>query len=111
MSKTLSTADEILARIVSQESITEGGYAEYTLNDEDLKYGNPLHNKSELKAQLRTLVEKFAEELIGEDEIYLGRTSPRRYQLDRIYNINDLRSEQRENVPKLLEQMFGGGDE
>jgi len=44
--------DEILNCIVSQEAITEGGWAEYTTDPEEIKYGNPLHNKEKLKARL-----------------------------------------------------------
>ena len=101
MSKTLSTVDDTLDRVYLYGMNGGLGYE---------KFENEL-SPNDAKASLRTLVEEMMEEVIGEDEIYLGKTSPRRYQLDRIYNINRLRSEQRHNVPKLLEQIFGGGDE
>lgn len=44
--------EEILNCIVSQEATTEGGWAEYTTDPETIKYGNPLHNKEELKYRL-----------------------------------------------------------
>ena len=96
MSKSLSTVRNLMAEYKMG----------FVVGDKDIDA-----HYDAFEAQLRSLVEKFAEELIGEDEIYRGKTSPRRYQLDRIYNINDLRSEQRENVPKLLDQIFGGRDE
>lgn len=101
MSKTLSTVDDTLDRVYLYGMNGGLGYE---------KFENEL-SPNDAKASLRTLVEEMMEEVIGEDEIYLGRTSPTQYQLDRIGNINRLRSEQRENVPKLLEQMFGGRDE
>lgn len=56
--------DQIIGRIVSQETSTEGGYAEYALKDEDIKYGNPLHNSAELKSDLLALInEERYEEL------------------------------------------------
>ena len=44
--------DEILDCIVSQEAMTEGGYAEYTTNPKAIAYGNPLNNKGELKTEI-----------------------------------------------------------
>ena len=49
---TTTTIDEILDCIVSQEAITEGGWAEYTTDPKEIAYGNPLHNKEELKQAL-----------------------------------------------------------
>jgi len=54
--KDVISVDTILNRIVSQEAITEGGWAEYTLKEEDIKYGNPLHNQAELKKDLHSLL-------------------------------------------------------
>jgi len=56
--ETKDELDTILDRIVSQESGKEGGYAEYALNQEDIKYGNPLNYKEELKADIETLITK-----------------------------------------------------
>ena len=86
MSKTLSTVDEAYHQYL-------GGTPD---DDEQADW-------LELKAQLRSHVEKFGEELIGEDE-----PQP----IDGISsNARDiLKKQQRENVPKLLEQMFGADE-
>ena len=61
------------------------------------------------EAQLRTLVEKFAEELIG----MAPPCEPECSDVRHAYHQGgwDLTFEQRENVPKLIDQMFGGRDE
>ena len=104
MSKTLSTVDEIFA-VIYIVGISSGLHREITDADEinhrkeAFIKANPLN--IDAKAQLRTLVEKFAEELIGEDVPYNMNNHAT------INAKNNLKSEQRQNVPKLLEQIFG----
>lgn len=58
--------DKILDRIVSQEATTEGGYAEYALNLDDVKYGNQIHNKEELKKAIEAYVTTRVKEALLE---------------------------------------------
>mgnify|MGYP003529137743 CR=1 FL=1 len=129
MSKPLSTVDEILQDINGETLLRP------LVDPNGHKWADETYvviNKESLisaKAQLRSLVEKFAEELIGEDNIQkrddeefdewlvcstcdciLSDETEPEYGCQ-CTTRNALRSEQRENAPKLLEQMFGGGDE
>jgi len=72
--KNVISVDTILNRIVSQEAITEGGWAEYTLKEEDIKYGNPLHNQAELKKDLHSLLISKLPEKMVRSEVFEGES-------------------------------------
>ena len=58
---------EILNRIVSQEAITEGGWAEYSKDPSTIAYGNPLHNQEELKKDLTGLINRQITEAVKKE--------------------------------------------
>ena len=64
--------DEILERVLSQETSREGGYAEYYADDteyrESLPYGNHLANQGELKQAIIDWHNKQVEEAIEATE-------------------------------------------
>lgn len=99
MSKTLSTVRKLMAEYKMG----------FVVGDKDVDA-----HYDAFEAQLRTLVEKFAEELIGEDKDQLSQSTLEDESRCRFYRYggyNSAKHEQRQNAPKLLDQMFGGEDE
>lgn len=104
--------EKILDRIVSQEANTEGGYAEYALKDEDIKYGNPLHNKSELKAELLTYCKQQVEKAVREaqssvmDDFSKGITEARLNEVQRFdLSSYGTRDEHEQYIQKRLAEL------
>ena len=68
--------DEILDRVLSQETSREGGYAEYYADDteyrESLPYGNPLANQGELKQAILDWHNKQVEEAMAKFHLKKG---------------------------------------
>ena len=101
MSKTLSTVDDTLDRVYLYGMNGGLGYE---------KFENEL-SPNDAIAQLRSLVEKKMYELIGgrdDDEKFKDLS---KYKQRKVIIEYEQRVKQRENVPKLLDQMFGGRDE
>lgn len=58
--------DEVLGRIISQDSSREGGWAEFFTDTkeylESVPYGNPLENQQELKQAITSLIKELVAE-------------------------------------------------
>lgn len=90
--KPLSTIDAIL----------EDFYGEQYCGRCEDHHGALGDELNDAKAQLRSLVEKKMYELIGDTD------KAGRLEISLTSHRNELRAEQRQNVPKLLDQIFDG---
>jgi len=103
---------EILNRIVSREASCEGGWAEYALNEDNIKFGNPLNNQDELKQALLAWRERYAEEARADE---LQRIDTANKDNDINFWFEDMSEKNngwrtmRQYVPERLKQLSKGG--
>ncbi len=84
-----------------------------TINDLEVEFlhGVPVKLPPRAKSQLRELFKTALEEVVGEDGQVAGYIRPNGHpsvDLTESYH-NELRAQQRQSIPKILDKYFGGG--